>query len=102
MSEFKGTPGPWQKNYDGPSLPIITNWAHGDEIVALVRTGEADASLIAAAPELLKACQELVAMTRYEDRRNGVDYSGTDEGETIAGRIIADADAAIAKALGNE
>lgn len=92
MSEFKGTPGPWQKNYDGPSLPIITNWAHGDEIVALVRTGEADADLIAAAPDLLEALAGMLVSDNDTHRESDSRWSV----------FRLKAHAAIKKALGDE
>lgn len=44
------TRGPWKVTYDGDSLPIIDSPL---AIIALVRTNEDDANLLAAAPELL-------------------------------------------------
>jgi hypothetical protein len=65
-SQSRHTPGPWNVEYDGPSLPIITSHTLWFEIVALVRTNETDAHLIAAAPELLAALKEWAALTREE------------------------------------
>lgn len=51
------TPGQWAVEYGGSANPVITATAtEGDlhwQIVAWVRTNEADARLMAAAPELL-------------------------------------------------
>lgn len=65
MSEFKGTPGPWKAHGDSQ--------AHSDtdfsietasfEIVAYV-VGEADANLIAVAPQLLLALQDAEEILR--------------------------------------
>lgn len=52
------TPGEWTVQYDGPSLPIIMG---GTQVVAHVRTNEADARLLASAPALLAALQAFVA-----------------------------------------
>jgi hypothetical protein len=58
---------------------------YGECVAEVVHT-EADARLIAAAPDLLAACEELVSMGEPEDE--------------IAARILAKAEAAIAKAKG--
>lgn len=65
MSEFSPTPGPWKFSFEGvdPEWAIVTN-AHG-LIVANVNADsrqEANARLIAAAPELLEALRGVVAM----------------------------------------
>lgn len=51
------TPGEWRVEYDGPSLPIVVAGRHPLEIIALVRTDDKDARLIAAAPDLLAALE---------------------------------------------
>lgn len=60
MNEFKGTPGRWIKRGDGIVAPgnievaVVVNF-QDDE------TMDADATLIAAAPELLEALMDLEA-----------------------------------------
>ena len=55
MNEFKGTPGPWEK--DGVEIRGTTQ--HQSEYICAMSVGyePEDASLIAAAPELLAALQ---------------------------------------------
>lgn len=61
------TPGPWSVGYDGPSLPIIDSH---EGFIAFVKqpdddATEANARLIAAAPDLLEAlhgCEDFVAL----------------------------------------
>lgn len=68
MSEFKGTPGPWQVYESGnDSHPFGVCTYTGDEIesiVGLISSGYSpnleNAQLIAAAPELLAAMQRLL------------------------------------------
>lgn len=63
--EFKHTPGPWHVRNNGPhwNNPSVTNyniaWSEDGELVAEHVYEEADARLIAAAPDLLL---ELVAL----------------------------------------
>lgn len=62
--QFKGTPGPWLATYDsGPSNWIIDVIDDEEQLVAHVIPddeieSEANARLIAAAPELLEALQK--------------------------------------------
>ena len=85
MNEFKGTPGRWIKRGDGIVAP-------GDIEVAVVvnfqddEAMDADAILIAAAPELLQALQNMVESYQYE--------ASPDNPALLQAR------AAIAKALG--
>jgi hypothetical protein len=55
----KYTPGNWHQDCDGSSLPII--YADNHRIIAHVKDAydetEANANLIAAAPDLLEACE---------------------------------------------
>lgn len=77
MSEFKGTPGPWSVSDcpmkgartdrvdDGRIKLIDFNDGTYEGTLAIVQTeeSEANAHLIAAAPDLLEALQEVVAIS---------------------------------------
>ena len=84
MSNFNGTPGRWIKRGDGIVAPgdievaVVVNF-HDDEAM------DADANLIAAAPELLEALETLVVFTTPTKRNSAA---------------LSKAYAAIAKALG--
>ena len=85
MKEFKGTPGPWNYRDDEPDWVTDSNDNIAVARVTCYNTDSkaqlANAHLIAAAPELLEALQDLVVRCRI--------YVNT-----------SDAQAAIAKALG--
>lgn len=92
MSEHKHTPGPWVARADGPANWVIRSVDYGDIVhrncypnPKVDTTTEADARLIAAAPDLLEACMA----ARYDTH--------TPEGITEANKLIK---AAIEKALG--
>lgn len=98
MNEFKGTPGPWTGMKLSECLPL----AHCDQVglsigfvnsssEARMQEGKANARLIAAAPELLKALQDMNAQLEAEG------YMGT-----TYGPLRYAAEAAIAKALGEK
>jgi hypothetical protein len=66
MSEFKGTPGPWDcwSGYNGfDKIEAQVTAEDGDIVVAsynhLIVQGEANAKLISAAPDLLEALKDL-------------------------------------------
>lgn len=85
MSEFKGTKWPWKVLNEDDFIVVHEN----DESVTFVAAcvdDEHDAQLIAAAPDLLEALQEVL----YELSTAREVHDGT----------IRQADAAIAKALG--
>lgn len=99
MSEFKGTPGPWEARYSA----VID--VEKDEIIAVMTCGSVyrkneledydTARLIAAAPELLEALQDLLIAAENIG------------GEHIEGMVHLDgassiARAAIAKATGDQ
>ena len=77
MSEARHTPGPWYAEVGDPKVPGMTPgydvWHHtGIGQIARVRPGlepdptaEANARLIAAAPDLLAACKVLMGV--FED-----------------------------------
>lgn len=67
MQEFKGTPGPWRAE-DNPGGGTAVYGDHGSQKVCVMSAGtsliDADnALLIAAAPELLEALQQVVAIS---------------------------------------
>jgi hypothetical protein len=94
MSEFKGTRGPWSRdgyeffNSDGANIFDLTYGSHTG-----INEDEANTNLIAAAPELLEALQEMVAIVKKHT------YPQPDKPSSTWGRMEA-AEAAIAKALG--
>lgn len=97
MAESKHTPGPWA--FDGPPHNIIV-WCGPDKRVAFIMTSdgpaEANARLIATAPELLDALRLHVAyeaMPRDRGGKNGP------RGKAWAAFVSA-RDAAIARATG--
>lgn len=61
MKEFKGTPGPW--HWDEEGLGNKNHIVFGKEYPAEM-TSKANKDLIAAAPELLEALQDLEARAR--------------------------------------
>ena len=71
------TLGPWKVVYDGPSLPIIVPEGPGGTI-ALVRgdNAEPDARLIAAAPTLLAALEQLVQRCAEPPVTTGLEMTG--------------------------
>lgn len=99
MSEFKGTPGPWKTQFkkhaqlqDGSHVHVLTDaenfnigllssWVNDLDTRA---EAEANAKLIAAAPELLAALDEILNLFT--------------PAEQIGNRILIHARAAIAKA----
>lgn len=90
MKEFKGTKGPWKliswQVIQGEGYVVISEAKDSATIVAACIDEPEDASLIAAAPDLLEALQEVL----YELSTAREAHDGT----------IRQADAAIAKALG--
>lgn len=101
MKEFQGTPGPWVVNeigqhWNNKALAHleITFGEDGECICDTVYQRE-DANLIAAAPELLEALQELIS--GYEDR----EQSGMFD-MLVHGDLIEKANVAINKALGEK
>lgn len=90
------TPGPWTVEHDGQSLPIIMANA---EIVALARetkqrNEKLNARLIAAAPDLLAALEELTGIVQGALDDTNLHGLGMDS------FTLQPARAAIAKALG--
>ncbi len=92
------TPGPWAIEYDGPSLPIITAPAATSarkimtDVIAHAKgdNAEANARLIAAAPELLEALE--VALIYLEHAGDGaVRYPEDDKAEQQARAALAKA-----------
>lgn len=96
MNKFKGTPSPWEK--DGVEIRGVTQ--HPSECILVMTPGyeREDALLIAAAPELLEALQELLHGT-FPDGV-GDDGSGRTGFNKEAIARYKKAELAIAKALG--
>lgn len=74
MNKAQHTPGPWHRNVP-PAHKYVTVWAGRNTHVAkIVTVGigvsecEANINLIASAPELLAALQELLACKEIKDR----------------------------------
>lgn len=101
MKEFKGTPGPWQmKKEKGEQEWFVFQKGSMKKLYGgTIRTPVAeeinnkhDASLIAAAPELLEALQRL--------RNYVTDVCGVNDEDCHREHPLISAQAAIAKALG--
>ena len=101
------TPGPWTVNMTGcltsHGMPIITKY-NGHLLAQLAIKNEANARLIAAAPDLLDIAQRLALATNDgDDQAQGTHYIDKQgvircKGSFLA--LIEDARAAIAKATG--
>ena len=93
MSDIKHTPGPWvaeDRTSKGAGFSIIATEVHFSCCGVAHYVGQADARLIAAAPELLEACKRLIGSL-------GVMICDPDnDGDILFSR------AAIAKATGKE
>lgn len=64
MNEFRGTPGPWE--VDGTEIYPVAGHRATDAICGMaVGFSDADAALIAAAPELLAALKLMVSTYPY-------------------------------------
>ena len=81
MSEFKGTPGPWKYVKHGPHWndPQLVNigieFGNAGEHIADTVYEENDARLIAAAPDLLEACERArshLYQAGYEPKENSL------------------------------
>lgn len=101
-TEFKGTPGAWFATYDhGSSNWIIDVIDDKEQLVAFAIPdskieSEANARLIAAAPEMLEALQKLVFLHSCE--QEGIDSAMPTRGQWMD--AISKAEKAINKALG--
>lgn len=101
MSEFMGTPGPWEVMNDDGEFKVVQSgsieygdgWKSYCDICSEVSMTQ-NARLIAAAPELLEALQEMVAIVKKNT------YPQPDKPSSTWGRMEA-AEAVIDKALGN-
>ena len=74
---MKHTPGPWEKRH---SYGIEINIFAGDDLVAVAyawegQKGNANARLIAAAPDLLAACVEFVRKVECGEARSKRSYA---------------------------
>lgn len=94
MGEFKGTQGPWR--YDSETGCVISDVEKdevGQDFILGVFAKQYDGLLIASAPELLEALQEMVAIVKKHT------YPQPDKPSSTWGRMEA-AEAVIAKAIG--
>ena len=99
----KHTPGPWEKVYDTAGITRGIRGRHGPEIVNVINwngisrstsvTGQANANLIAAAPALLAALQDVDALWMHNSIAHGDGKIGPLHEKVIA---------AIAKATGEQ
>lgn len=95
--ETKHTPGPWAK-YGGVIRSVVGNERKVADVRVLDDEGQANAKLIAAAPDLLAAAQQTVdAWAKFIDSFNYVPGIG-DKAEDMEFREILKLRAAIAKA----
>lgn len=98
MNEFKGTPGPWE--LDGVEIYPVAGHRASDAICAM-QPGflDTDAALIAAAPDLLNACQQtLEELKKYVLTPHP---EGSDGARGFCVKVMR-VEAAIAKALGEK
>ncbi|HDK7229040.1 TPA: hypothetical protein PTV58_002654 [Cronobacter sakazakii] len=101
MKDFKGSPAPWMVIDDHPQMACFDiHGEHGDIYITIYRVDENRAShnahLIAAAPDLLEALQDMLSGWKYIREQHGDLYGvGWDRAQDKA-------QAAISKALGEE
>jgi hypothetical protein len=94
MSNEAHTPGPWRSVTDG-----ISHWIEiQPNKIALIRAKKADRDLIVAAPELLSALENLLALTELHIAERS--KTPEEEDSFLACHHIAQTRAAIAKAKG--
>lgn len=100
MEEFKGTPGPW--HWDKEGLGNKNHIVLGKEYPAEM-TSKANKALIAAAPELLKALQDMVSRIEYYANLDDSNKPSIEDwAYTYNSSDMDAARNAIAKALGKE
>lgn len=104
---MKHTPGPWfafkadyRRDHAGSPLPIFVVGPQEFHTVAQVRAGnedddlpaqtEANARLIAAAPDLLAILKELVEVFEWSERRTRPDWDGAASENSTLGRARID------------
>jgi len=69
MSEAKHMPGPWSRYNDGPCPNIFIESTKGGSVCKIANNSyaEANAHLIAAAPELLEALEAVIDYAPHEE-----------------------------------
>lgn len=115
MSEKKHTPGEWFTHQEGHSTVYVECRIGGGLIQAVAKCGptaagreqqEANARLIAAAPELLEALQEAKAALEWCVEQGGGPTCEHESGGVVCfckeNKAISSARAAIAKATGGQ
>lgn len=94
------TPGPWRRTvYEHGGSRIFAGDERYQNLIAdTYQRGDAD--LFFYAPELLEALKTALLLIENGDFSNGVGEYGQDEGVTMTAPLIAQIEAAIAKAEG--
>ena len=105
MKKATHTPGPWtvtalRKYFDLDQFEIRKPLTTITDTIATVYESNANARLIAAAPDMLEALRELRMYADLKLKQHRQDYSEEHCMVQTAIRMIATADAAIAKAQG--
>lgn len=85
MEKFKGTPGPWEAKYNGHYMDIRTKGdclsfasTHMNSYMNIdANVMDANAKLIAAAPELLEALIDILVFCRSHGMENGFTEQST-------------------------
>ena len=102
----KHTPGPWKAHPTGHSRSgkpdYEIHWSDDGECVAEVVHGEADAHLIAAAPELLEALKRSFEVLKTASRQLSEDHRLVLSGRGWGWMTIAQIECVIARAEGEE
>lgn len=99
MKEFKGTPGPWKvygANRNKPGVDseykTVVLWGDIEDAAGIINSGEeqqANANLIAAAPELLEVLQEFVELAKRPfSQRDHLDYNNYKEAVRVISKAL--------------
>jgi len=92
-TQTKHTPGPWQANKWAPGFEVCAPGSHYTICsLAGYNNEEANAQLIAAAPDLLEACKMALATIERLTVRHGP-FSSTDGTHSVLNEAIAKAEA---------
>lgn len=97
MAKPKHTPGPWEFHHRHWKFPIMG--PNQEIIVERIGKNEANAQLIAAAPEMLEALQK-VKRTFQNKEDIGLKLEGDFVGRIMFGEMVSAVEQAITKATG--